>query len=312
MGLEPAARRLLERDSRARPLRRRRRAGVHPVGLAGRLQEPGAAGGRRARREGKDVAGIIGAWGHKYPFNGYPGPRVDWLRLHRHALVGPLAEGQDPSPRRRLAAIAGVARRIEGAEQIGLRRRHRQMGGRGRRLALARQAEDPLSAERTIASATRPSARPTRAPASRCSIPRCWRRAPGANAAMTIFPAIRRAFDKESLYFDSDPLRRGFRQLRLSRGRAHPQRRPADRLARDQAQRGEPQHRRLPPRHLSLLQSRLSRRRHGRAANRRAGRAFQHPRAAQPHGSHLQAGLAHQARASRRRSIRRCGNRRKP
>ena len=29
--------------------------------------------------EGKEVAGIIGAWGHKYPFNGYPGPRVDWL-----------------------------------------------------------------------------------------------------------------------------------------------------------------------------------------------------------------------------------------
>ena len=37
---------VLERDSRARSLRRRRRAGVHPVGLAGRLQEPGAAGGR--------------------------------------------------------------------------------------------------------------------------------------------------------------------------------------------------------------------------------------------------------------------------
>lgn len=28
---------------------------------------------------GKPVAGLIGAWGHKYPFNGYPGPRVDWL-----------------------------------------------------------------------------------------------------------------------------------------------------------------------------------------------------------------------------------------
>jgi len=29
---------------------------------------------------GKPVAGIIGPWGHKYPFDGYPGPRVDWLR----------------------------------------------------------------------------------------------------------------------------------------------------------------------------------------------------------------------------------------
>jgi predicted acyl esterase len=28
---------------------------------------------------GKEAAGLIGAWGHKYPFNGYPGPRLDWL-----------------------------------------------------------------------------------------------------------------------------------------------------------------------------------------------------------------------------------------
>jgi predicted acyl esterase len=38
----------------------------------------------RAVRElgalGKPVAGILGPWGHKYPFDGYPGPRVDWLR----------------------------------------------------------------------------------------------------------------------------------------------------------------------------------------------------------------------------------------
>ncbi|MFO1056447.1 MAG: CocE/NonD family hydrolase [Dongiaceae bacterium] len=29
---------------------------------------------------GKPVAGLIGPWGHKYPFDGYPGPRIDWLR----------------------------------------------------------------------------------------------------------------------------------------------------------------------------------------------------------------------------------------
>jgi hypothetical protein len=38
----------------------------------------------RAVRElgalGKPSAGILGPWGHKYPFDGYPGPRVDWLR----------------------------------------------------------------------------------------------------------------------------------------------------------------------------------------------------------------------------------------
>lgn len=29
---------------------------------------------------GRPVSAIIGPWGHKYPFDGYPGPRIDWLR----------------------------------------------------------------------------------------------------------------------------------------------------------------------------------------------------------------------------------------
>ncbi len=29
---------------------------------------------------GKPVVGMLGPWGHKYPFDGYPGPRIDWLR----------------------------------------------------------------------------------------------------------------------------------------------------------------------------------------------------------------------------------------
>jgi uncharacterized protein len=29
---------------------------------------------------GRPVAGLLGPWGHKYPFDGYPGPRIDWLR----------------------------------------------------------------------------------------------------------------------------------------------------------------------------------------------------------------------------------------
>jgi len=28
---------------------------------------------------GKEVTGLIGPWGHKYPFSGSPGPRMDWL-----------------------------------------------------------------------------------------------------------------------------------------------------------------------------------------------------------------------------------------
>jgi predicted acyl esterase len=27
----------------------------------------------------RPVSGLLGPWGHKYPFSGYPGPRIDWL-----------------------------------------------------------------------------------------------------------------------------------------------------------------------------------------------------------------------------------------
>jgi putative CocE/NonD family hydrolase len=30
-------------------------------------------------KKGRTVSGIIGPWGHKYPFDGYPRPNVDWL-----------------------------------------------------------------------------------------------------------------------------------------------------------------------------------------------------------------------------------------
>ena len=60
------------------------------------------------------------------------GPARRLAELHRHPLVGPLAQGQDPAARRRMAAAPGLARRVQGAEQIDLRRRDRQMGGRGR------------------------------------------------------------------------------------------------------------------------------------------------------------------------------------
>lgn len=29
---------------------------------------------------GKPVQGLLGPWGHKYPFGGYPGPRIPWLQ----------------------------------------------------------------------------------------------------------------------------------------------------------------------------------------------------------------------------------------
>jgi hypothetical protein len=93
---------------------------------------------------GKPVAGLMGAWGHKYPFKGYPGPRVDWLN-YVLALVGPLAQRQDTAGRKRMAAMAGLARLLERAQPIALRGRERQVGGRGRRVAIAGEREGALS-----------------------------------------------------------------------------------------------------------------------------------------------------------------------
>ncbi len=35
---------------------------------------------RGLAERGHPVQGLLGPWGHKYPFDGYPGPRIDWLR----------------------------------------------------------------------------------------------------------------------------------------------------------------------------------------------------------------------------------------
>ena len=155
-------------------------------------KNPVRAGGLGLRALGKPVAGLIGAWGHKYPFNGYPGPRVDWLNYIVTHWWDRWLKGKTPPPRDRWPQLPVWLGEVERAEQIGLRRRDRQMGGRGRRLALAGQGEDPLSAGGNRLGDAPEARDATRARASRCSTPRCSRRARGANAAMTIFPAIRR------------------------------------------------------------------------------------------------------------------------
>ncbi|HKU81717.1 MAG TPA: CocE/NonD family hydrolase, partial [Candidatus Tumulicola sp.] len=47
---------------------------------------------------GKPVAGILGPWGHKYPFDGYPGPRVDWLRYIVPHWWDRWLKGKTPDP----------------------------------------------------------------------------------------------------------------------------------------------------------------------------------------------------------------------
>lgn len=46
-----------------------------------------------------DVRALMGPWGHKYPFNGHPGPRIDWLRPVEAWLHSWLKE-PDPMPPR--------------------------------------------------------------------------------------------------------------------------------------------------------------------------------------------------------------------
>ena len=41
---------------------------------------------------------MLGPYGHRYPFDGYPGPRVDWLRYVTTHWVGPLAQGARSDP----------------------------------------------------------------------------------------------------------------------------------------------------------------------------------------------------------------------
>ena len=153
MGEPSGAWRVLDRDGGARSLRRCRRAGVHHVGLAGRLQESGRACDHRALRARQAGRRADRRLGPQISVQRLSGPARRLAELHRHPLVGPLAQGQDAAARDRMAAARGLARRVEGAEQIGVRRRDRQMGGRGRHVAIARQGEHLSSQAATSGSA---------------------------------------------------------------------------------------------------------------------------------------------------------------
>ena len=48
---------------------------------------------------GKPVSGLLGPWGHKYPFGGYPGPRIDWLRYIVTHWWDRWLKGKKPDPK---------------------------------------------------------------------------------------------------------------------------------------------------------------------------------------------------------------------
>ena len=129
------------------------------------------------------------------------GPQISFRRLSRSARRwlqytvthwwDRWLKGKTPPPEHRLAAIcrcgSGESRR-----RANLLAPTRRANG-WPRTALAPRVKEKMLYLRGRQSPGRGArGRPTRAQASSCSTPRCWRRAPGANAAMTIFPAIRR------------------------------------------------------------------------------------------------------------------------
>jgi hypothetical protein len=53
---------------------------------------------RRLGGLGKPVASLLGPWGHSYPFHGYPGPRIDWLRYITEHWWDRWLKGKQPDP----------------------------------------------------------------------------------------------------------------------------------------------------------------------------------------------------------------------
>jgi uncharacterized protein len=47
---------------------------------------------------GKPAQGLLGPWGHKYPFGGYPGPRIDWLHYTVTHWWDRWLKGKTPPP----------------------------------------------------------------------------------------------------------------------------------------------------------------------------------------------------------------------
>lgn len=47
---------------------------------------------------GQTASGPLGPWGHKYPFYGYPGPQIDWLRYIVPHWWDRWLKGKEPDP----------------------------------------------------------------------------------------------------------------------------------------------------------------------------------------------------------------------
>lgn len=80
MGRASNTRCLLEQEKRSRCLRKSPSAGVHTLGWQDGYKNVAERVVAQLGQRGKPVAGLLGPWGHKYAFDGYPGPPIAWLR----------------------------------------------------------------------------------------------------------------------------------------------------------------------------------------------------------------------------------------
>ena len=245
---------------------------------------------------GKESAGLIGAWGHKYPFNGYPGPRVDWLdyiltHWWDRWLKGKTPPSDDTWPQ--LPVWLGVSKepsKSACADEIGkwvaedsnwrarvkdkvlyLGPGHR-LGDRPARATYNSTGQPVLDTEMLETSS--------------------W-----GECGNDDLPGDQARFDRESLYFDSDPLADdldcfGYPEVALTMTIDRPIAALAIRLLEVSPATGAS--------HLVTYRFVNPAYRGGDTAKPRTDRARRPvhlARAAQPHGPHLQARLAHPPRA---------------
>ena len=241
---------------------------------------------------GKPVAGILGPWGHKYPFDGYPGPRVDWLRYIVPHWWDRYLKGKTPdesSAWPQLSVWLGDSREPDRVPDYIDRgtwvAEDHDWQTRVRPYALYLGAAHSLSAEPAAAHAQRYAISSDRLVGTDMLESTSWGECDNDD-----LPRDQRDTDRRSLYFDGAPLRSRSPVLRLSGSHAESGMQSWPRCDRGAFVRSESRDRKVAPRHVSFLEPRVSERRTRRAAAG-AERAIYGEAAAQRDGTHVQTRL---------------------
>jgi len=205
---------------------------------------------------GKPVQGLLGPWGHKYPFGGYRGPRIPWLQYTVTHWWDKWLKGKAPSPATDWPELSVWLSESQGPSKSLCPDEKGKWVAEDKRLAFAGEGTGALSRSRQSPARCARQGGLFQRQASRP------RHRDAGDATMTTSPASGRA-----------PTRRRFISIAsrwptisifsATHCGADAFRQPADGVVVDTAQRDRAGDRRLASRHLSLLQSCLSQRRHG-------------------------------------------------